>query len=248
MQKAQSKAPRQPDVWKALIELAEGQQDSAKTERLLGESRKALGDTVEQRLFEAQYLVQRGGPKVVEHLQKLADNVQRFSTAQRMQLWSGLSAAATLANDPRYAKQLLQRLVETDPNSVQVRYQLLEHALRSRSDAELEQALKGLEGVAGQDAYWHYGQARRLSWSVEDKKVSKSAAEPVLNEALKHLGQAHELRPSWSRIVALMGIVYGQMGKSDSALNSYLEAIELGRAPSASHSAGDSTSFRQATV
>jgi tetratricopeptide (TPR) repeat protein len=227
LQKAQRKAPQQAELWKTLIELAEGQQDWTKTEQLLEESRKTLGDTVEQRLFQAQYLVQRGNAKT-DRLQKLADNVDRFSDAQRAQLWTGLASAATLANDPQYAKKLLQRVAEKDPNSVQVRYQLLEQALRLKNDADLEEALKGLEGVAGQDAYWHYGQARRLSWSVEDKKLSKSAAEPVLNEALKHLGQARELRPSWSRILALMGIVHGQMGNIDLALNSYLEAIELG--------------------
>ena len=50
----------------------------------------------------------------------------------------------------------------------------------------------------------------------------------MLNEALKHLGQARELRPSWSRIVACAGVVHGQLGQIDSALNDYLEAIELG--------------------
>jgi tetratricopeptide (TPR) repeat protein len=228
LQKAQRKAPQEADFWRSLIELAEGQQDWTKTELLLQNSRKALGDTVEQRLYEAQYLVQRTDAKTAGRLQKLAENVDRFSEAQRTQLWTGLASAASLANDPQYAKRLLQRIADKDPNNVQVRYQLVEHALRTKNEADLEQALKGLEAVAGPDAYWHYGQARRLSWSVEDKKLSKAAAEPVLNEALKHLGQARELRPSWSRIVALMGIVHGQMGKFDLALNSYLEAIELG--------------------
>jgi tetratricopeptide (TPR) repeat protein len=228
LQKAQSKAPRESDIWKSLIELAEGQQEWTKAERLVEDSRKALGDTVEQRLFQAQYLVQRSDPKTAGRLQKLAENVDQFSDAQRAQLWTGLASAASLVNDPQHAKQLLQRIADKDPNNVQVRYQLVEQALRTKNEAGLEQALKGLEGIAGQDGYWHYGQARRLSWSADDKKLSKAAATAALNDALKHLSQARELRPSWPRIVALTAIVYGQMGKLDSALNSYLEAIELG--------------------
>ncbi len=194
LQTALGKARRQPELWKALIDLAESQQDWTKTEQLLEESRKALGDSVEQRLFDAQYLVQRGDPKgdakVVGRLQKLAENVDRFSDVQRSAtLGRPLPAPPTLANNPQYAKQLLQGIADKDPNNVPVRYQLVEQALRAKNDADLEQALKGLETIAGQDAYWHYGQARRLSSSVDDKKLSKAAAEPVLNEALKHLGQ-----------------------------------------------------------
>ena len=163
LQTALGKARQQPELWKALIDLAESQQDWTKTEQLLEESRKALGDSVEQRLFDAQYLVQRGDPKgdakVVGRLQKLAENVDRFSDVQRAQLWAGLSGAATLANNPQYAKQLLQGIADKDPNNVPVRYQLVEQALRAKNDADLEQALKGLETIAGQDAYWHYGQA-----------------------------------------------------------------------------------------
>ena len=111
---------------------------------------------------------------------------------------------------------------------MQVRYQLVEQALRGREDAELEQALAELKKVVGEDAYWHYGQARRISASVEEKKLNQAEAERVLAEALQHLARARELRPTWSRIVAMIGVVYGQMGKTDSALNHYQEAIELG--------------------
>ncbi len=163
LRQALSKAPQRAELWKTLIDLAESQRDWAKTEQLLVESQKALGDSVEQRLFQAQYLVQRGDAKVVDRLQKWAENVDRFSDAERVQLWSGLAAAATLANNPQYAKQLLQRIAEKDPDNIQVRYQLLEQALRGNNDADLEQALKEVERVAGQDAYWHYGQARRLA-------------------------------------------------------------------------------------
>jgi tetratricopeptide (TPR) repeat protein len=228
LQGALRKAPGQSDLWKTLIDMAESERDWAKAERLLQQSQKALGDTVEQRLFQAQYLVQQTDAKVVDRLQKLAENVDRFSDAERAQLWSGLAAAAAVANQPQYAKQLLQRIAKNDPNDVQSRYQLAEQALREKNDAELEQALKEVERIAGQDAFWHYGQAHRLAWSVEEKKLSKAAAEPVLNEALKHLSQAREQRPSWARLVSLMGVVYGQLGKIDSALNTYQEAIELG--------------------
>ena len=52
LQKAKSKTPRQAEVWTTLIALAERRQDWPKTERLLEESQKLLGDTVELRLAQ----------------------------------------------------------------------------------------------------------------------------------------------------------------------------------------------------
>ena len=205
-QQALVKSPQRADLWQALINVAEGQQDWAKTERLLEQARNALGDTVEQRLLEAQFLVQRGDPKVedpklIERVRKLAENADRFTKDQRAQLWTGLAGAATLANNPQYAKQLLQKIAQQDPNNVQVRYQLVEQALRGREDAELEQALAELKKVVGEDAYWHYGQARRISASVEEKKLNQAEAERVLAEALQHLARrascARPGRASW---------------------------------------------------
>jgi tetratricopeptide (TPR) repeat protein len=227
-QKAVEKSPQRADLWEALINLAGSQQDWTRTERLLERSRKELGDTAEQRLLEAQYLVQHPDSKLLDRLRKLAENVDRFTKPQRAQLWTGLAGAATLANNLPYAKELLLRVAEENPNNVQVRYQLMEQAMRERNNAALEQSLTELKKVVGEDAYWHYGQARRISSSVDEKKLSKAEAEPLLAEALAHLAKARELRPSWPRIVALTGVVNGQMGKVDSALNNYLEAIELG--------------------
>ncbi len=92
----------------------------------------------------------------------------------------------------------------------------------------MDRALKDIERVAGQDVYWHYGQAVRLTWMAEDKKKSKAAVDQMLNDALKHITAARDLHPSWSRLAVLMGVIYAEQGKMDWALNKYLEAIELG--------------------
>ena len=116
-----------------MIALAERQQDWPKTERLLEESQKLLGDTVELRLAEAQFVVRREDPKAIDRLQKLGENVDRFSLAERTRLWNGLAVAAAQTNDLQRAKQLCQRIAAEDLYNVQIRYQLLDHALRARA-------------------------------------------------------------------------------------------------------------------
>ncbi len=211
-----------------LIALAERQQDWSKTERFLQELQKLAGDTVEQRLAQSRYFAQRGGPKAIDGLQKLAENVDRFTDAQRMELWRGLASAAAQVDDPRHAKEFFQRIAAKDPNSVSVRYQLLMLALVTRKDADVQQALREVERVAGQDAYWHYAQALRLSWIAEGEKKSKAVAEEALNDALKHLSEAHDSYPSWSSVLTLTARINDLQHKTDWALKNFLEAVELG--------------------
>ncbi len=83
LQQARSKAPKEAEICRTLIALAERQQDWTKTERLLDEFKKMVGDSVDYRLTEAGYIVQRRDSKAVDRLQKLAENADRFSPAER---------------------------------------------------------------------------------------------------------------------------------------------------------------------
>ena len=98
----------------------------------------------------------------------------------------------------------------------------------TRNLADLEQALKEVERIAGQDAYWHYGVAFRSILIAEDKKAGKVAVDNALNDALKHLSEARESIPSWWAAPSLVGRVYQMQNKTDSALKNYMDAVELG--------------------
>jgi tetratricopeptide (TPR) repeat protein len=228
LQKARGKAPKDSELCRTLIALAERQQDWPKTERFLEEFKKLVGDSVNQRLMEAAYIVRRGDPKAVERLQKLSENGERFSAVEHTQLWNGLASAAAQVNDLQHAKLFYQRIAEKDPYNVQVRYRLLEQAMKTRDLADLDHALKEVERIAGQDAYWHYGLAFRSILVAEDKKKGKQSAENALNDALKHLSEARESIPSWWAVSSMMGQVYQTQNKTDWALKNYLDAVELG--------------------
>ena len=228
LQKAHNKAPKDIELYRTLIALAERQQDWTKAERFLDEFEKTVSDSVDQRLTEAGYIAGQGDPKSIDRLQNLAEHADRFSLGEPAQLWNGLAAAAAQLNDLPHEKVFYQRIAEKDRYNVQVRYHLLEVALRSKNFADMDQAMKEVEQVAGQDAYWHYGQAYRDILIAENAKKGKQSTENALNEALKHLSEARESIPSWWAVSSLMGRVYQTQNKTDWALKNYLDAVELG--------------------
>jgi tetratricopeptide (TPR) repeat protein len=228
LQKAHRQAPKEAELYRTLIALAERQQDWTKTERLLDEFKKAVGDSVDQRLTEAGYAARRADPNAVARLQKLSEHADRFSNPERTQLWNGLASAAAQVNDLEHAKLFYQRIAEKDPYNIQARYCLLDQAMRVKNLADLDQALKEVDRVAGQDAYWHYGQAFRSLLIAEDKKIGKEATDRAWNDALKHLSEARESIPSWSAVPSLVARVHQAQNKTDWALKNYMDAVELG--------------------
>ena len=130
LQKAKSKTPRQAEVWTTLIALAERQQDWTKTEQLLRESQKFWATRWNSGWHKRNLSCGERTQKPSTACKTLGENVDRFSYAQRTQLWNGLAAAAMLMHDTQQARQLRQRIAEKDPDNVQIRYQLLDQALR----------------------------------------------------------------------------------------------------------------------
>ncbi len=114
LQKAHNKSPKEAELCRTLIALAERQQDWTKTERLLDEFKKMVGDSVDERLTEAGYIVRRGDSKSVDRLQKLAENADGFSTPCT-QLWSGLAVAAAQAERSHTRKAVLSADREERP-------------------------------------------------------------------------------------------------------------------------------------
>ncbi len=186
--KARDKYPKETAPWKGLVILALRDKDWEKVERLLTEARKALGDTVELRLLESQYVLLRGSRDAAQRLQKLAENAEQFPDRECLQLWSGLLGAALQVGDKALANSLAQKIAEKQPNNVQIRYLRFEQAVAAEDIAATESALKEIEAVAGQDSYWLYGQAVLLYLQARHSKDGG----PLLEKALGYLKRAHE--------------------------------------------------------
>jgi cellulose synthase operon protein C len=224
LQEACDKNPDQSDLLTTLASLAVRQQDWDEVERILEKLQKLQGDTVEQRLSQAQYLVARYGKDAAERLQKLAEDTGEFSSPQLVRLWNGLLGAAMQIDDGAQSKLLCRRIADKEPSNVQIRYLLFEQGMQTKDDDGMDRALAEIEKIAGQTAYWSYGQAVRLS---EQAKGRKDANE-LLDQALAYLAKARKLRQSWTRIPLLAGEFYYRQGKWNEALKNYQEAIDAG--------------------
>ncbi len=211
-------------------ELAKLSTDPKEIERMLQEWRKTSGDTVDQRLAQAQSTVRLHGANSGDELRKLSENSAHFSNQDRLRLWAGLVNAAMRGGDVPLARKLCEQIAQKEPNNIQIRYMMFDYATYAGDETGMEAALKEVERVAGQDPFWLCGQAILLVMRTKDPKASGDS----LDEALKKLAQARELRPSWSRLPAVMATIYDRQGDSDSALKEYLHALDMGeRSPGA---------------
>ncbi len=218
--------PKENSIGRALISLAEHQKDWKKAERLLAESETKHGDTVEQRLAEAQNLVRQQGKKAVNDLRKLADDADKFPETARLQLWAGLLSAASQVGDSEQAMLLSEKIRDKQPNNAQIRYLIFEQALAAEDIPGMEKALKDIEIVASHGSYWLYGRAVLLFLGAKGKDRNEAA--PALKEALELLAKAREARKDWSRIPLVEAGVYDQQGRPDMAMKCYLEAMDMG--------------------
>ncbi|MCE5302575.1 MAG: tetratricopeptide repeat protein [Planctomycetaceae bacterium] len=230
LEEARKKQPDQIEIWVSLTLLYERQENWQKAETLLADAEKTFGDTVPLRLAKAQYIVRRYGQKTDGRLRKLSENTSHFTSDERMQLQNGLLNSAMQADDATFAKDICRVIAKNEPDNVQIRYILFEQSLRSKDLKGMEESLAEIERVAGHGYFWNYGQAVRLSMEAERRKENPPLQETaeMLNQAMKYLSEARELRPTWARVPLLMAGIHEQQGKSDLALKEYLDAIEMG--------------------
>ncbi len=221
--KARDADPKQARLWAGLISLAQRQQDWERVEQLLAEAAQQSGDSLELRISKAFYLAQRYGSERAGQLAELAEVPDSYDEAARVQLWQTLLSLAQRLNERPLAARLARQIAQLQPNNVRARFTLLELALRDRDLEAVERVLQEIERIEGQGPLWHYGQAVRLSLLAGDKPD-----DPRLDEALGHLRQAGERRPSWSRVPLLKASIYHQQRKLNLALENYLQAIQMG--------------------
>jgi tetratricopeptide (TPR) repeat protein len=223
---ASGRNPSQSGLWMALASLAERRKDWNKAESILSDAQQRSGDTVAQRLAVAELLFRRHGKKAVDRIRKLGDHADRFAESDQLQLWGGLLNFSMQLDDKEFTKQLIDKVIQKQPNNAQARFLLFEQAMTSKDEAAMKDSLKQIEQISGQGSYWFYGQAVLLMMEAEKKKGKEQDA--LLDKAMEYLAKARELRPNWSRLFLLTGSILDQQGNADDALKNYLSAIEFG--------------------
>jgi len=227
--KAREKNPKQMDLWGMTAVLLQQKEDWRGVEKLLDESKAVFGDSPQQRLLQAGYLVARYKTNAAERLRKLSEHTEKFSEADCVALWSGLLNAAAQVNDIEFMDRLCKMVAEKRPDNAQVRYMQFRSAMAKRDRDAMVRLLADIHRVAGQSAYWFWGKAVLSQMDADGAKDPR----PLWDQALAHLAKARELRGDWPRIPALSAEIHDRQGKRGVAMKEYLEALDMGdREPS----------------
>jgi cellulose synthase operon protein C len=235
---ARDKRPDDLACWLALVDLAirDGHWDRAK--HILDDAQKNLGDSVSLRLARANYLGRKADKDAAEHVRKLADGL-KGTPAEQARLWGGLLTISLHLDDFEQAQQLCRRLMAQQPGDLGLRMDLFTIAAAANDAALLDEALAKIEQIEGKGPVWHYGMAYRLSQLDQRQPTAGANQKPgnpdderqrraALEQALGHLAEVRRVRSSWVQAILLDGLINEQVGREQTALASYLEAIQLG--------------------
>ena len=100
LDKARSKYPKSVEIWVAQIALMKSQGRLEEAQALLEKAEGQLGDLVDLRLARVQLAATKKGPEVITVLNKLAQNVARFSKEDQLKLLFGLAVEHTRQQRP----------------------------------------------------------------------------------------------------------------------------------------------------
>jgi len=219
---ARRRMPQAVQIWAMLASLAEREEKWDEAVTLLKEAEEQVTDRVGLALARARYFVERHGKRAADQLRKMAHRTAEFNEAEKLRYFKGMLAESMRLGDTDQVEKLARRILARRPDDVDVRFLLFDVAMRREDVEGMKRELDELHKLTGEGATWLYGQAVQLSLTARDGQ------DPALDRALEYLRRSRAARPSWGRVVLLMAGIYDQKGDYDRALDSYLEAVEMG--------------------
>jgi tetratricopeptide (TPR) repeat protein len=233
------KDPKEITFWLAGIDLAIRGKHWDQANQLLEGAAKQFGDRVPLRLARANYLARKGEKDSGEVLRKLGEKSKEFSRQDQQRLWRGMLPAVLAVKDFFQAQQLCRLLMAEYPDDLRVRLELFDLAAQAKDFQLMDTALDEIQRVESGGPIWHYASAFRLMLSVESGRPTTSnetAKSPQIDKsrladletASEHLEKALILRPSWSRVLMLQGLIHEELGHDDAALAKYRDAVNQG--------------------
>lgn len=232
----QDKIKRDPEstiVRRALIAFLVRNRKWEQVERTLQAAEQAVGDSPALRLEKARYLVQRYGEEVNERgqLHALSQPAPDWTAAQRIELAAGFATLFLALEDYPASERCARSIArETTRPSLELYLLLFDLAIRSGNVDAMNEALARVREIEGDDGpLGRIGEAVRLTVAAEAlPDTDEARRETLYDRALTELAEAAVQRPAWSRIPRLRGDIYDLQGQSELAVQSYLQAIELG--------------------
>ncbi|MBN1588722.1 MAG: tetratricopeptide repeat protein [Pirellulales bacterium] len=214
----------QPAIWQALVRLAERQRNWEDASRLLEAAENELGNGPQTRLMKVRHLVERYGAGAGPRIRGLLEDVDEFTPEQRVWLWRNVATLAYEIRDYETATDLCKKALDTEPDNLGVE-KLRFHIAAARTDvAVMREILANMSKLESTpSAFWYYAKAMQLMLSVDQGGDAKQ-----LGQALDMLRRAAVLRPKWGQVSLLAGMIHERLDDEDTAIDKYLEAIDLG--------------------
>jgi tetratricopeptide (TPR) repeat protein len=175
--------------------------------------------------------LRRDGDQVdKQQLDQLANPNDDWDDAQRSELAMGFASLFLSLREMDRATKLATSVAEspTGQTDLSVHMMLFDIASMTDNSELMAQSLTKVKEIDKSGALWRVGDAIRLNLEAGRAKENTNRASQLYKEAIRQLTEAAVIRPAWSRIPRLMGEIYDQQGNADSALESYMEAIDLG--------------------
>ena len=217
------KNPKPPQYWGALIALLIHEKKYDNVEETLAKFEKVAGDSADLRSMKASYYLQRYGKDAKERLKSLEENIDRFDAREQNILLSNLLNFMQSINAQDEVQRLTDLLSAQDAGSLQVLKLRFNQAERAGDLKGMEKVLQEIEKVENKGPIWLLNQALLRYY-----KVAKGGDPAMLDEAIKLLEQAKDIRANWPDVPLWLGHIYFQKGDFAQALKYYWDAIDMG--------------------
>lgn len=191
-----------------------------------------FGDLPELRLDKANILVmtykdQPDKTQLKQELAALATDIDKWTPAQKAQLWRGMAAQYLGLNMASEAREYIRLAADAQPNELPLRLAEFSLALDAGDDAGMQAAQeKILEVVKDKNnSAWLFAEARRRLLMARRTRSGPQE----LEEVRKLAEQARIQRPDWSDLYILLAEIDVLSNDIASALKNYDKAETLGR-------------------
>lgn len=191
-----------------------------------------FGDEPSLRIEKADILIQLNKDQedkepLKRDLAGLMAGIDKWTDAQKVELWRNMAGRYLSLNMPDEARQSLALAADKLPSELPLRVALFDLALQAGDDKGMQEAQdKILEVVKDKnDSNWLYSEARRQLQAVRRGRASMDTL-PAIRKLAE---QAQQQRPEWSELLALMGEIEMMANNLPLALQHYDKAEEVGR-------------------
>ncbi len=231
------------DRAKAIMDQASQGQDGGLGERLAEIARQIDKEPMESILKQLDEVEQEAGPNLRVRLlraftilkahpdnmdallRELEEVPANFNEIQRDQLWAELGRYYGLNGRNDDARRLWNKVLEHQPNNVNLRMLLFQLALNSKDEAQVSAEQKRLEETFGTDsAEASWGRAAAIALRHREGKADPAA----LDNALSLLDAAISKRGNWSPLHEMRGDILLMKGRADLATAAYEQARTMG--------------------